>query len=171
MATIFQFPTLRGFSAAVDQSLDPIGLRLDTAEAVEDEPEDEDYSADAKDLAKHLSDFKTKEPLKPGQEVHTFLTGATGFLGAYILRDLLSRLGKVTVLVRAKDKAAAFDRVRDTCQAYGIWEDSWTSRLEALTGDLEKANFGLSPDTWNSLADQVDVVIHVSIFYTLPCSC
>jgi L-2-aminoadipate reductase len=98
MATIFQFPTLRGFSANIDQSLDPIGLRLDTAEAIDDDPEDEDYAADARELASHLSNFKTKETLKPGDEIHTLLTGATGFLGAYILKDLLSRPGKVFLL-------------------------------------------------------------------------
>lgn len=172
MNIIFQYPTLRGFSANIDQSLDPIGLRLDNAEAIDDDPEDEDYSADARDLSKNLSDFKTKEPLKPGQEIHTFLTGGTGFLGAYILRDLLSRPGKVTALVRAKDAEAALGRLRDTCQAYGIWDDSWTSRLEAVVGDLEKPNFGLSPDTWNALADSVDVVIHngALVHWVLPYS-
>ncbi|KAH8730466.1 hypothetical protein GQ44DRAFT_673249 [Phaeosphaeriaceae sp. PMI808] len=172
MTTIFQYPTLRGFSSNIDQAMDPIGLRLDTAEAIEDDPEDEAYSADARDLATHLQGFKTREPLKPGEEIHTFLTGATGFLGAYILRDLLSRSGKVTALVRAKDADAALSRVQQTCQAYGIWEDSWGSRLETLTGDLGKPNFGLSADTWNRLADSVDVVIHngALVHWVLPYS-
>ncbi|KAF2130856.1 large subunit of L-aminoadipate-semialdehyde dehydrogenase [Dothidotthia symphoricarpi CBS 119687] len=172
MTTIFQYPTLRGFSANIDQAIDPIGLRLDTGEAIEDEPEDEAYSADARDLATQLTEFKTREPLEVGQEIHSFLTGATGFLGAYILRDILSRPGKVTVLVRAKDIDAALGRVRETCQAYGIWEDSWTSRLEPLVGDLEKPDFGLAPDTWNKLADSVDVVIHngALVHWVLPYS-
>ncbi|KAH7075855.1 hypothetical protein BKA63DRAFT_443056 [Paraphoma chrysanthemicola] len=172
MTTIFQYPTLRGFSASIDQAMDPIGLRLDTAEAIEDDPEDEAYSADARELSTHLSDFKTREPLKPGEEVHTFLTGATGFLGAYILKDLLSRPGKVTALVRAESIDAALGRVQQTCQAYGIWEESWGSRLETLVGDLEKPDFGLSPDTWNKLADSVDVVIHngALVHWVLPYS-
>jgi L-aminoadipate-semialdehyde dehydrogenase len=172
MTTIFQYPTLRAFSANIDQAMDPIGLRLDTGEAIEDDPEDEAYSADARDLATHLKEFKTREPLKPWEEVHTFLTGATGFLGAYILRDLLSRPGKVTALVRAKDIDAALGRVRQTCQAYGIWEDNWDSRLETLTGDLEKPDFGLTADTWNKLADSVDVVIHngALVHWVLPYS-
>jgi L-aminoadipate-semialdehyde dehydrogenase len=172
MTTIFQYPTLRAFSANIDQAMDPIGLRLDTAEAIEDDPEDEAYSADARELAGQLVDFKTRETLKPGEEVHTFLTGATGFLGAYILRDLLLRPGKVTVLVRAKDIDGAMSRVRETCEAYGIWEDSWESRLEPLVGDLQKPNFGLAPDTWNKLADSVDVVVHngALVHWVLPYS-
>ncbi len=172
MTTIFQYPTLRGFSANIDQTLDPIGLRLDTAEAIDDDPEDEAYSADARDLAANLSNFKTREPLKVNEEVHTFLTGATGFLGAYILRDILMRPGKVTLLVRAFDPDAALNRIRLTCQTYGIWDDSWTSRLVPVVGDLEKPNFGLSVDTWNNLADSVDVVIHngALVHWVLPYS-
>jgi L-aminoadipate-semialdehyde dehydrogenase len=172
MNIIFQYPTLRAFSANVDQSLDPIGLRLETAEAIEDDPEDEDYSADARELATHLTDFKTRDALMPGEEVHTFLTGATGFLGAFVLRDLLSRPGKVSVLVRAKDSDAALDRIRDTCNAYGIWNDNWTARLQTLVGDLEKPDFGLAPETWNTLADSVDVVIHngALVHWVLPYS-
>jgi L-aminoadipate-semialdehyde dehydrogenase len=172
MTTIFQYPTLRGFSANIDQAMDPIGLRLDTAEAIEDDPEDEAYSADARDLATQLTEFKTREPLQAGEEVHTFLTGATGFLGAYILRDLLSRSGKVTALVRAKDIHSAMGRVKQTCQAYGIWEENWAGRLETLVGDLEKPNFGLSADTWNKLADSVDIDIHngALVHWVLPYS-
>ncbi|KAL6705520.1 large subunit of alpha-aminoadipate reductase [Coniothyrium glycines] len=172
MTTIFQYPTLRAFSANIDQAMDPIGLRLDTAEAIDDEPEDEAYSADARELVKQFNDFKTRDALKPGEPVHTFLTGATGFLGAYILRDVLSRPGRVTVLVRAKDLDAALGRVRQTCQAYGIWEDSWESRVDPLVGDLEKPNFGLAVSTWNKLADSVDVVIHngALVHWVLPYS-
>jgi L-aminoadipate-semialdehyde dehydrogenase len=32
MNTIFQHPTLRGFAANIDQALDPIGLRFDSAD-------------------------------------------------------------------------------------------------------------------------------------------
>ncbi|KAF2808878.1 alpha-aminoadipate reductase [Mytilinidion resinicola] len=178
MSTIFQYPTLRGFSANVDQALDPVGLRLDVGEAVDDDPEDEDYSADARDLSKQLIEKFEARNLDPTQEHTVFLTGATGFLGAFILQDLLSRKSptiKVVALVRAKDGEAALSRVTDICQAYGIWDvwsNNWKSRLECLPGDLEKPNFGLAPDVWNRLADAVDVVIHngALVHWVLPYS-
>ena len=52
ISTIFQHPTLRGFAANIDQALDPIGLRLDSVDQLEEIPENEDYSADARDLCK-----------------------------------------------------------------------------------------------------------------------
>ncbi|KAF2740935.1 large subunit of L-aminoadipate-semialdehyde dehydrogenase [Polyplosphaeria fusca] len=155
---IFDYPTLRAFSAAIDRALDPIDPESNTIKL---NPEvKDDYSADARELAEQLPNFETKTALSAGQEIHTFLTGATGFLGAFILRDLLSRPGKVTVLVRASDAEAALARIQTTTKAYGLWDDSWTGRVEAVAGDLEKSNFGLSPETWSSLTESVDAVIH-----------
>lgn len=178
MAIIFQYPTLRGFSANVDQALDPVGLRLDVGEAIDDEPEDEDYSADARDLSKQLLEKFESRDLDSTQEHTVLLTGATGFLGAFILQDLLARKSptvKVVALVRAKDSETALSRVKDICQAYDIWDEkntNWASRLECLAGDLEKPNFGLAPETWNRLADTVDVVIHngALVHWVLPYS-
>lgn len=93
-----------------------------------------------------------------------FLTGATGYLGCFILRDLLNRsnpqIEKVYVLIRAKDKASALQRLRRTCQAYGVWSESWTERIECVVGSLGPAQFGLPDDQWQSLGDNTDVVIH-----------
>jgi L-2-aminoadipate reductase len=92
-----------------------------------------------------------------------FLTGVTGFLGAYILRDLFSRQNptvKVIALVRAKSAESALERVRGTCKAYGVWCEDWTSRLNCVTGSLGPTRFDLPADTWKYLTETVDVVIH-----------
>ena len=123
MSTIFQHPTLRGFAANISQALDPIDLRLDSADQPEEIPEDEDYSADARDLCKHLLDFFSAERLNSSEDKTVFLTGATGFLGAFILQDLPTRNSPsvgVFALVRAEDPGSALSRVKTTCQAYGI---------------------------------------------------
>ena len=103
------------------------------------------------------------------------MTGATGFLGAFILQDLLTRNSpsvKVVALVRAKSPGSTLSRVKTTCQAYGIWNESWSSRPEYVAGDLEKPNFGLSRDVWDRLADEVDLVCHngALIHWVLPYS-
>lgn len=175
MSTIFQHPTLRGFAANISQALDPIDLRLDSADQPEEIPEDKDYSADARDLCKHLLDSFSAERLNSSEDKTVFLTGATGFLGAFILQDLLTRNSPsvgVFALVRAEDPGSALSRVKTICQAYGIWNESWSSRLECVAGDLEKPNFGLSPDVWNRLADEVGLVCHngALVLWVLPYS-
>lgn len=94
-----------------------------------------------------------------------FLTGATGFLGAFILRDLLSRpdrVKKVICLVRAPDANKALDRLRDAVTGRGVWNEDWvkTSRLEAVRGDLDQDLFGLEQSAWDHVADDADAVVH-----------
>jgi L-aminoadipate-semialdehyde dehydrogenase len=123
-----------------------------------------DYAADAAKLIKGLPEaFKTPESL-PAQST-VFLTGATGFLGAFILYDLLSRtetVKKVICHVRAKDSATALQRLKDGCQGRGVWSDEWLSqsRLEVVVGDLENTKLGMSDDDWEKVAQEADAIMH-----------
>src|SRR5262249_53372622 len=58
---------------------------------------------------------------------HVFLTGVTGFLGAFVLRDLLRmpEVVDVVCLVRASSDGDALVRIRDNMIRYGIWEDAF----------------------------------------------
>lgn len=160
MSLIFQNPTLKGFSAQIDARLSPTNGQVNGhAETVED------YEADAKALAKNLpesfpsadSEITASTPLK------VLLTGATGFLGAYLLRDLLTRESPsihVVAHVRAIDGPAAYDRVVRSCKAYGVWDPSWGSRLSFVTGNLGEPRLGLSEAEFKQLSRDINVIIH-----------
>ncbi|KAL8946298.1 MAG: hypothetical protein Q9183_007927, partial [Haloplaca sp. 2 TL-2023] len=119
------------------------------------------YTTDLPILEKELlATYPSTEP-KPLEATTIFLTGATGFLGAFILRDLLSRpQTRVIVHVRANSEAEGLKRVRETCEAYGIWSEDWLSRLSCVSGDLQKADLGMSTESWEKVADEADIVIH-----------
>ena len=94
-----------------------------------------------------------------------FLTGATGFLGAFILRDLLQRaerVKKVICLVRAPDDAKAVERLREGAEGRGVWDEAWlaSGRLEVVRGDLDKARFGMDGGAWVRVAGEADAIIH-----------
>lgn len=94
-----------------------------------------------------------------------FLTGATGFLGAFILRDLLARhetVKKVVCLVRAADDAKAVERLREAAVGRGVWDEEWvkSGRLEVVRGDLDRPRFGLDGSTWMRVAGEADTIIH-----------
>ncbi|RMJ22168.1 L-aminoadipate-semialdehyde dehydrogenase, large subunit [Aspergillus sp. HF37] len=165
MSAIFRSPTLRGFAAEIDRLMDAESFAGDGATgASAANAADDEYSKDAKKLADTLATSfpRRAEPMLAGEPT-VFLTGATGFLGAHILRDLLTRQSpsaKVVTLVRGKSEEQALDRIRGTCRAYGFWNEAWTSKLQCVCGNLGEPRFGLSQALWDDLANRVDAVLH-----------
>src|SRR5207248_143268 len=90
-----------------------------------------------------------------------FLTGASGFLGAYLLHDLLEATpASVSCLVRAPNAAAGRRRIEDNLAAYGLWDANFAARLEPVPGDLARPRFGLDEEQFGRLAESVDAVYH-----------
>lgn len=94
-----------------------------------------------------------------------FLTGATGFLGAFVLRDLLSRrsrVKKVICLVRAPDAERGLNRLREGSTDRGVWDEEWieSQKLEVVIGDLSLELFGLGQENWARVAGEADIVLH-----------
>jgi fatty acid CoA ligase FadD9 len=105
----------------------------------------------------------------PSAEVRTvLLTGATGFLGRYLALEWLERMdlvdGKLICLVRAKDDAAARERLDKTFDSgdpelLRHYRELAAEHLEVIAGDKGEADLGLDPQTWQRLADTVDLIV------------
>jgi fatty acid CoA ligase FadD9 len=105
----------------------------------------------------------------PSTEVRTvLLTGATGFLGRYLALEWLERMdlvdGKLICLVRAKDDAAARERLDKTFDSgdpelLRHYRELAAEHLEVIAGDKGEADLGLDPQTWQRLADTVDLIV------------
>ncbi|MFI6932803.1 amino acid adenylation domain-containing protein [Streptomyces sp. NPDC050287] len=95
---------------------------------------------------------------------HVFLTGATGFLGIYLLRDLLATTGAtVHCLVRGRDAGHAMERIRSTARRYlddELDEYRASGRISVVPGDLDQPRFGLSEADFDRFAKTVDVIHH-----------
>jgi fatty acid CoA ligase FadD9 len=125
---------------------------------------------------------------KPTAEVRTvLLTGATGFLGRYLALDWLERMdlvdGKVIALVRAKSDEEARARLDNTFgggefegdpKLLAHYRELAADHLEVIAGDKGEANLGLDQQTWQRLADTVDLIVdpaalvnHVLPYYEL----
>ena len=106
---------------------------------------------------------------RPSAEVRTvLLTGATGFLGRYLALEWLERMdlvdGKVIALVRAKsdeDARARLDKTFDSGDPTLLahYQELAADHLEVLAGDKGEANLGLDAQTWQRLADTVDLIV------------
>ncbi|WWD02018.1 L-aminoadipate-semialdehyde dehydrogenase [Kwoniella europaea PYCC6329] len=166
LGLVFDKPTIAGQAAEVDQlrNSDLRGADGDSKNNGKEAGVDVDYAADLEVLVKDLpekfdplpSDFNEKK-------ITVFLTGATGYLGAFILKDLLSRrVAKVICLVRAKSAEQGLQRLRDSGEGRGVWDENWVKegKVEAVIGDLSEANFGLSTSEWDRISQEADAVLH-----------
>ncbi|MDJ0695420.1 non-ribosomal peptide synthetase [Mastigocoleus sp. MO_188.B34] len=89
------------------------------------------------------------------------VTGATGYLGAFIVQQLLKNTkADIYCLVRASDIEEGKTRLEKTLQLYLIWEDSFSTRIHPVIGDLEKPLIGLSSQQFLALAAAVDTIYH-----------
>ncbi|MER5766199.1 amino acid adenylation domain-containing protein [Streptomyces sp. NPDC001985] len=91
------------------------------------------------------------------------LTGATGFLGTYLLRDLLERTGaRVHCLVRAPDARSARRRLAESAARYRLGHDLGDPRVIPVPGDLAAPRLGLDERTHETLAARVGAVYHAA---------
>jgi len=112
---------------------------------------------------------RVKAPAKAAQEIvlvkptAVFLTGATGYLGAHILQDLLTDTeATVYCLVRPSSSMAPYERLLDTMSFYfgADVEQRMEQRVVAVVGDLSEENLGLSQEDQTMLNTTVDTIIH-----------
>ncbi|KAJ5670394.1 uncharacterized protein N7477_005757 [Penicillium maclennaniae] len=107
-------------------------------------------------------------------EGRVFLTGATGFVGAYMLASLLKMPGvhQVGCLVRAADAASGLQRLKAALVKYSIWQDVFLSKILPLCGQLEDHWLGLGKERFRQIAGWASVVFHLGakVNYTQPYS-
>ncbi len=92
-----------------------------------------------------------------------FLTGATGFLGAFLLDSLLLRTeATLYCLVRPREDGDLMAPIRANLEGYGLWRPGRAGRIVPVAGDLEAPLLGLAEDEFDVLSHEVDVVIHTA---------
>ncbi|KAF7586076.1 hypothetical protein BBP40_009607 [Aspergillus hancockii] len=106
-------------------------------------------------------------------EGHLFYTGATGFLGAFLLAELiaLQQVKSIACLIRADSAEMGISRIKQIFTKYGL-SDDLISKVIAVPGDVTKENLGLEKETYNNLAQWSSAVFHFVgyVNYTLPYS-
>lgn len=87
------------------------------------------------------------------------LTGATGFVGSFLLREILLRTPlTVHCLVRGQDLKEARLRVLSGLGMQGAGPEA--GRLKIVLGDITKRGLGLKPADFTALSNSVDAIYH-----------
>jgi thioester reductase-like protein/acyl carrier protein len=112
-------------------------------------------------LSRHVHEISTSQ----GDQTNTtLLTGASGFVGTYFLKELLDNTTlNITCLVRATDEPAGLQRIEKTALKYNVnLPQGWENRVQILIGDISKKQFGLPDDVYEDYAEKIDSVYHVA---------
>ena len=102
------------------------------------------------------------------KEIRTaFLTGATGFLGVYVVSEILKTTkADLYCLVRPKRGEDGKERLKKQMQRYDVWntdptwQAAWESRLHIVEGDVTLPRLGMKDAIYDRLALEVDAIFH-----------
>jgi thioester reductase-like protein len=92
-----------------------------------------------------------------------FLTGATGFTGAFVAAELLASTDTTLYcLMRTVDAEAGRLRLRQQFAALSIAPPAgWEARVVPIPGDLGEPGLGLDPSAFGDLAAEIDTIVHL----------
>lgn len=89
------------------------------------------------------------------------LTGVTGFLGTYLLYELLQQtLADIYCLIRSSSVEEAKKNIKEKLESCYLWDEKFSFRIIPIVGDLSKPLLGLSVQKFYDLATQLDVIYH-----------
>ncbi|MBE9060601.1 amino acid adenylation domain-containing protein [cf. Phormidesmis sp. LEGE 11477] len=101
------------------------------------------------------------QPALNGPIPEILLTGATGFLGVFLLHELLRKTrADVHCLVRATSFEEGKAKLWNQLKAHCLWEEGLCDRIIPIIGDLGQPNLGLTTEKFFRLSEKIDTIYH-----------
>ncbi len=91
---------------------------------------------------------------------HLFLTGATGLLGRYLMKDLMEKGHPLAVLVRPSRRQNPRQRIEAAMRSWEQLLEKKLPRPVVLAGDVSSPDFGLTADELAWVRENCDGLIH-----------
>lgn len=111
-----------------------------------------------------LEGYKGKNLHQKNNYHNILLTGSTGYLGIYLLGDLLEHTNaNIYLLIRADNQQRAEEKLLINWRNYFPTKDItnlFNKRLHVVLGDLSTNDFGLNENQYTDLAKKVDCIVH-----------
>ncbi|WP_078607000.1 non-ribosomal peptide synthetase [Streptomyces flavidovirens] len=157
MDTLFRCPQLQPLADAVDE------VRAATASASAPGP-GKDAAAELAEVRADLA-ARTAGIPRPGSRTDAdrdvvLLTGATGFVGRFVLAELLADGARVVCLVRGG--AARREELVAGMADLGLWHEEHAVRLELVDGDIAAPRLGLAGPDHDRLAREAGRIVHTA---------
>lgn len=92
---------------------------------------------------------------------NVMLTGGTGFVGRFLLAQLLhSTDATLYCLVRGESAQVALSRLKKVLSSWNLWCDGFERRIVAIPGDLGLPRLGVDEETFLTLCQDIDTIYH-----------
>ncbi|MCG6137829.1 MAG: amino acid adenylation domain-containing protein [Nostoc sp. LLA-1] len=106
--------------------------------------------------------IRPETPIKyPTNTANILLTGSTGFVGAFLLYELLQQThANIYCLVRAANAEEGKKRIQSSLESYLLWYESFSNRIIPVVGNLTEPLLGISRQKFQVLAELIDVIYH-----------
>ena len=149
LAPLFEFPTIASFIEAMEKDR----LVLNTLVYLEEEAQ----------LATSIS----IDNVDPPEQCHKsiLLTGCTGFVGRFLLVELLEQTtATVYCLMRGTTAGECFIRLKKILKDNGLWQSTFVDRIHIVKGDIAQPLLGLTVMEFDRLAEIIDTIYHNATF-------
>ncbi|KAL4789291.1 putative NRPS-like enzyme [Aspergillus venezuelensis] len=156
VASLFESPTIDGMCDDVRKLR--LGVHLHGFESIPSWVEDADLGQDIKINSSRACDWRQDS------EGRVFMTGATGFVGSFMLMELLAdvQVRSVACLVRSENAAAGLEKIRKSLNQYGlVLTSDQEAKIIPLPGNLVHEDLGLSQAEYEHWANWASVVFHL----------
>jgi amino acid adenylation domain-containing protein len=153
LQSLFKLPTIANIAEKIDRvQLITSGDRIVEEDAI-------DLQAEAVlDSTINLNGLTYNSDVTP---TAIFLTGSTGFLGAFLLYELLEQTqADIYCLVRSSNLRSGKKKIQNNLESYLLWDESFSERIIPVIGDLSEPFLGLSQQEFQSIASQIDLIYH-----------
>ncbi|MBD2212226.1 amino acid adenylation domain-containing protein [Nostoc linckia FACHB-104] len=99
---------------------------------------------------------------------HIFLTGVTGFLGAFLLDELLKQTqANIYCLVRASNLEHGRQKIQTNLERYKLGSNKLSSKVIPILGDLSQPLLGLTSAKFRELGNKLDLIYHAGAIVNL----
>ncbi|MEN9557003.1 MAG: Linear gramicidin synthase subunit, partial [Planctomycetota bacterium] len=92
--------------------------------------------------------------------MYTLITGATGLVGRYLLRDMLLNGHQLAVVVRGSRRTNPATRIEQILQYWEREHQCSLPRPVVLSGDISQPGFGLSAEDREWVQSHCTSIIH-----------
>lgn len=169
---IFNSPTIQGLSEKISPKSETLSDRIKVLsnDRKESTLAPTDLIRQNPDLQKTYNDYiskikndKTLDLTGKTDYRHIFLTGSTGYLGAYLLREILDKTSAHVYLpIRGKNKAEASDRLKRKILFYfgSNFHEQNKNRFTIVRGNLPHPRLGMEKDEYEALSGKIDCIIN-----------